>query len=66
MPNRNTIRTRAEVRLDVAAWARVYGLDPADRVAITEDMQTWAYNLLSQAAEQSGVLEGPSSEWARS
>lgn len=60
------VRTRAEVKLDPIAWAKVYGLDANDREAIVRDMTEWAYNLLDQAAEQSGVLAGPNSDWAQS
>jgi hypothetical protein len=57
-------RVRTEVHLDPVAWARVYGLDPANLEAIQEDMSTWAFNLLAQAAEESGVAAGESAKWA--
>lgn len=56
----------AEVKVDPVAWAKVYGLDPGDLVSIQEDATTWAFNLLTQAAEQSGVLAGENSDWAQS
>lgn len=58
-------RIKAEVIIDPTAWAKVYGLDPKDLVAIQEDASAWAHNLLTQAAEMSGVLAGESSNWAR-
>lgn len=61
---RREARTKAEVRIDLDAWARVYGIDPADRLALVTDAQEWAFNLLTQAAEESGVLAGEASDWA--
>lgn len=53
---RRARRIRVEVKINPDAWAQTYGFDPEDLAGIQEDAQTWAYNLLTEAARQSEVL----------